>query len=199
MGKDSETKREELSAKGLKTLRGELWVILPFFAFSLFIFLGSFQYKPEAKVLPMLVGLFALVLTGMRLFHIIFPRSKIGEFREVSLAGKFDDRQEEIKKEVLKSHDEEEAVKEITSRDELKALISLMFCGASFILFGYLVGTFFVVVGTSYYYGYKKKGPLLITLASLYFLVYGILYKLMGASADFGLILGPILKSLSLI
>jgi hypothetical protein len=56
-----------------------------------------------------------------------------------------------------------------------------------------------VIVGTSYYYGYKDKAPLLISLVSLYLVVYVVLYKLLDAPADFGLLLEPILRSLNLL
>ncbi len=206
MGKDSKTKEEELSAKGLKKLRGELWIILPFLVFSLCMFLGGFRYPLGAGILPIFVGFFTLVIAGMRLYHIIFPRSRIGDFKEAGLGGEFDSMKEEIEEEVLRVRSEEvlnvheeETVHEISSGAERKALIALIGCLGSFLLFGYLVGTFFVIVGTSYYYGYKQKGPLLITLVILYFIIYILLYKLLGAPADFGLVLEPILESLNLI
>lgn len=203
MNKEIETKGEELSAKSLEKLRNELWIALPLFAFSLFMFLGSFLYRFEASVLPMVIGFGTSVGLGMRLLYVIFPRSKIGKsgkFREESLSAEFDRKRDEVKKEIhFEEHYIEETEKEITNREELKAFISLIICCASFLLFGYLVGIFFALVGTSYYYGYKEKGPLLICLASLYFIIYVILHKVMEAPADYGLVLKPILISLGLI
>ncbi len=109
MDTDSKGKGLDLSTKELKKLRGELVVILPIFLISLYFFLGSFQYKPEARDVPMLIGLLTAILSGMRLFHIIFPKSKIGEFKEAGLAGEFDSMKEKIEEEVLKGHYEEVA------------------------------------------------------------------------------------------
>lgn len=193
------TKKSELSPKELKNLREELYIILPFFIFALSIFLGSFRYETEAGTVPMLIGAFTTLITGMRLFHIIFPGSKIGEFKEAGLAGEFDSMKEEIVEEVFKGKDEEEPEKEITFRDEKKAFFALIGCLVAFLLFGYLVGVFFVIVGTSYYYSYKKKGQILISLLSMYVIIYVFLYKIMGAPEDFGFVLEPVLKSLRLI
>ncbi len=68
-----------------------------------------------------------------------------------------------------------------------------------FLLLGYIVGTFFVVVGTSYYYGFRNKTQIAISLASMYLVVYIVLYKLLEAPADFGLLLDPILQSFNLL
>ncbi len=206
MSKDLKTKRPDPSPKELEKLRGELWIILPFFAFTLYIFLGSFQYKFAAAVVPMFIGFATLVLAGIRLFHIIFPKSKIGEFKEAGLAGEFESIKDQIEEEVLKRSEEEpvkeiteeEPAKQITFREEKKAFIALLICFGSVLLFGYLVGAFFAIVGTCYYYGFKKKGKIFITLASMYFVIYVCLYKLLGAPADFGLLLQPILESLNL-
>ncbi len=207
MSEDVRTKRPDPSPKELERLRGELWIILPFFAFTLYMFLGSFQYKFEAAVVPMFIGFAILVLSGIRLFHIIFPKSKIGDFKEAGLAGEFDSIKDQIEEEIQKRQMEESGERitkegptsQITFREEKKAFAALLFCFACVLLFGYLVGAFFVIVGTCYYYGFKKKGKLLITLASMYFIIYVCLYKLLGAPADFGLLLQPILESLHLI
>ena len=93
------------------------------------------------------------------------------------------------------------AAPEVTFGKEAKAFVGLLGCFLIFFLLGYLVGTFFVIVGASYYYGFKKKGIILISLISMYFVVYGILYKLMGAPLDYGVVghwLKPILRSLHL-
>lgn len=198
MGNDSREKGLDLSPKELKKLRGELVVILPIFLISLYFFLGSFQYKPEARDVPMLIGLLTAILSGMRLFHIIFPKSKIGEFKEAGLAGEFDSKREKIKAEVLKDFHEEPAQK-ITFHDEVKGFIGLIGCFAAFLLFGYIVGTFFAIAGSYYYYGQRKIGALLITLTSMYIIIYLLLYKLLEAPADYGLMLEPILTSLGLI
>jgi len=198
MGSDPMAKKSNLSTKELKKLRGELVVILPIFLFCLYIFIGSFQFKPGARDVPMLIGLLTVILSGMRLFHIIFPKSKIGRFKEAGLAGEFDSKREKIKEEVLKEY-EEESSQEITFRDEWKAFIGLIGCFATFLLFGYIVGTFFAIAGSYYYYGLRKTGILLITLVSMYIIIYLLLYKLLEAPADFGLVLEPILMSLGII
>lgn len=207
MSKDLKTKRPDPNPKELEKLRGELLIILPFFAFTLYIFLGSFRYKFAAAVVPMFIGFATLVLAGIRLYHIIFPKSKIGDFKEAGIAGEFDSIKDQIEEEIQKKHEEEagqqvtkeEPAKQITFREEKKAFIALLFCFGSVLLFGYLVGAFFVIVGTCYYYSFKKKWRLLITLVSMYFIIYVCLYKLLGAPADFGLLLQPILESLNLL
>lgn len=195
----SGTKKPEMSVKELKKLRGDLWIILPFFIFALYIFLGSFRYKLAARTVPMFIGFGTTLLCGMRLFHIIFPKSKIGQFKEAGLAGEFDSIKDEIAEEALKGKYEEAPTKEITFRDEGKAFFTLIGCFVAFLLFGYLVAIFFVIVGTSYYYGYKEKMKIFISLVSMYLLCYLVLYKLLGAPEDFGVLLDPILRSLHLI
>jgi len=199
MSKHPKIKREELSVKELKELRGELWVIPPFFIFALIIFLGSFQYKFEAAMVPMLIGGIAVILAGMRFFHILFPKTKIGEFKEAGLAGEFDSLEKKIKEETLKGKYEEEPEKTITFRQEKRALIALISCFVVFLLFGHLVGIFFTIVGTSYYYGFKKKRPLLISLIAMYIIIYFLLSKLLEGPMFFGLVFEPILESLDLI
>ena len=206
MSNDFDTKNSSPNLKDLKKLRGELWIILPFFVFTLYIFLGSFRYKFESAVVPMVISFATVVLAGMRLFHIIFPKSKIGDFKEAGLAGEFESIKDQIEEELVKKSEEEstkqitveEPAKQITFREEKKAFIALLFCFVSVLLFGYLVGTFFVIVGTCYYYRFRKIWKLFITLASMYFITYVCLYKLLGAPADFGLLLQPILESLNL-
>ena len=199
MDVNSKAKRPELSAKELKDLREELWIILPFFILTIYIFFGSFRYKFEARTVPMLIGFATMILSGMRLFHIIFPKSKIGQFKEAGLAGEFDTIKDKIEEETLKGKYEEVPAKEITFRDERKAFFALIGCFVAFLLFGYLVGMFFVIVGTSYYYGYKEKAKIFISLVSMYLLCYLVLYRLLGAPADFGILLDPVLRSLDLI
>ena len=199
MDKTSEKEKPELGHKELRYLREELWIVLPFFIFALFIFLGSFRYVFEARTVPMLIGFVTTLLAGMRLFHIIFPKSKIGQFKEAGLAGEFDSIREEIEGETLKGKYEEGPVKETTFREQRKAFFTLIGCFFVFLLFGYLVGIFFVIVGTSYCYGYRAKAKILISLVSMYLLCYVVLYRVLGAPADFGLVLGPILESLELI
>jgi len=207
MSNDFDTKNSSPNLKDLKKLRGELWIILPFFVFTLYIFLGSFRYKFESAVVPMVISFATVVLAGMRLFHIIFPKSKIGDFKEAGLAGEFESIKDQIEEELVKKSEEEstkqitveEPAKQITFREEKKAFIALLFCFGSVLLFGYLIGAFFVIVGTCYYYGFKKMWKIFITLASMYFIIYVCLYKLLGAPADFGLLLQPILESLNLL
>lgn len=191
-------KKLDMRAKELKDLREELWIILPFFVISLYIFLGSFRYKLYARMVPMIIGAGTALLCGMRLWHIIFPQSKIGQFKEAGLAGEFDTIKEEIEEETLKGHYAEES-REITFLDEKKAFIALIGSFLVFLLFGYLVASVFVIVGISYYYGYRNKGQLLISTVSMYIIIYVILYRLLGAPEDFGVLLNPILESLHLI
>ena len=195
----TKTEKQEPSGKEMKNLREELWIILPFFILSVYFFFGSFSYKLEARTVPMLIGAATAILTGMRLFHILFPKSKVGQFKEAGLAGEFDTLKEEIEGETLKGKYEEEPTKEVTFRDEKKAFLALIGCFIAFLLFGYLVGIFFVIIGTSYFYGYRRKKQLLISLISMYILAYVLLYKILGAPEDFGLVLDPILKSLHII
>jgi hypothetical protein len=191
-------KETGLSAQEKRYLREELWFILPFFIFSLYLFLGSFQYRFEASTVPKYTGLITAILTGMRLIYILFPKVKIGEFKEDGLAGEFDEIQDGIAEEKLKDHYQKQS-RQVTFSDEIKAFVALIGCFLVFLLFGYLVGTFFVVVGTSYYYGYTQKGPILINVVSMYILVYVVLFKLLGAPEHFGLVLEPILKGLDII
>ena len=199
MSKDPKIKRGELSGKELKELRGELWVIPPFLIFALIIFLGSFQYKFEAAMVPMLIGAVAVILAGMRFLHILFPKTKIGEFRESGLAGEFDSIEKKIKDETLKDKYEEAPEKALSFREEKTTFIAVISCLVIFLLFGHFVGIFYAIVGTSYYYGFKKKGPLLISLVTMYLIVYLLLNKLLEGPMFFGLILEPILESLGLI
>ncbi|MFB3884931.1 MAG: tripartite tricarboxylate transporter TctB family protein [Thermodesulfobacteriota bacterium] len=199
MSKDSKPKIEDLSTKELKELRGELWVIPAFLVFAFVIFVGSFQYKFEAAMVPMLIGAVAVILAGMRFLHILFPKTKIGEFRERGLAGEFDNIEKKIKDETLKDKYEEAPEKTLSFRDERTAFIALISCLVVFLLFGHFVGIFYAIVGTSYYYGFKKKIPLLISLVAMYLIVYLLLNKLLEGPVFFGLILGPILESLDLI
>jgi hypothetical protein len=190
------TNGQEMSARELKKLRGEMWVILPFFIISIFFFLGSFRYKLETRMVPMLCGIVTGILSGMRLIHLIFPKSKIGQFKEAGLAGEFDTLKEEIEEEMLKGKYEEAPSKVITSRDEKKAFCAVIGSFLAFLLFGSLAGMFFVIIGTSYYYGYKKSGPLSISLFFMFLILYVVLYKILEGPMNFGLVLGPILKSL---
>jgi hypothetical protein len=191
-----EAKKQELDPKEVKDLREELWIILPFFIISSYFFFGGFQYKVEARTVPLLIGAVTAILSGMRLFHIFFPRSSIGKFRETGLAGEFDHIKEEIEEEVTKDKHEEEPAKEITFRDERKAFYCLIGCFISFLLFGYLVGMFIVIIGSSYYYNYKKWLTILISLASMFSIIYLFLNVLMEAPIDYGVLLSPILRSL---
>ncbi len=199
MGDKDTEKRQDLSPKELKKLREELWIILPFFIVSVYFFLGSFHYKVQARTVPLLIGAGTALLSGMRLFHILFPKSKIGQFREAGLAGEFDNLKEGIEEETLKGKYEEAPAKQISFRDERKAFFALIGSFFAFLLFGYMVGLFFVIIGTSYYYGYKKPLPIFVSLASMFFIVYVILYKILDAPMDYGILLDPILKSLNLI
>lgn len=148
--------------------------------------------------MPMIIGFITTVLIGMRLFHIVFPTSRIGEFKEAGLADEFDSMKDRIGRETLKGHYEEEAIK-VTFRDEKKAFVALIGCFVVFLLLGYMVGIIFVIVGSSYFYGYKNKGSILVSLITMYFIVYVLLYRLLDAPVDFGLVLGPILQSFDLL
>lgn len=186
----------ESSEKKRKKLRGELWILVPFFAWSAYVFFGSFRYKFEAATVPMLLGFATLILVGMRLFHVVFPHSRIGRFEESGLAGEFDHIKEEIEEETLKGHYEDQPTKQLTFRDEGKAFLALIYSCMCFILFGYVVGAILVVIGTTYYYGYRKIVPIIITSASVFVLLYVVLYRLFGAEITWGLVLEPVLNHL---
>ncbi len=184
--------------KELKNLREELFIIVPFLIFSLIIFLGSFSYKFESRTVPMLIGALAMLLSGMRLFHIIFPKSKIGSFGEAGIAGEFDNMMEEIEGEVLKGHYEEPS-KPITFLEEKKAIIALVVGSLILFFFGYFIGGFFLIVGTSYYYGYKEKLPLLLSLITMFIIVYILLIVVLDSPMYHGVVLEPILRAFDLI
>lgn len=197
----SEAQERRSSAKELRDLREELWILLPIFLISAVMFVGSFRYRFEAAMVPMFMGAIAVLFSGMRLFHVLFPRSRIGDFKEEGIGGEFDSLKRKIKDD-LHVTPGKEAAPEVAFRKEAKAFQGLLGCLLAFLLFGYLVGTFFVIVGASYYYGFKKKRIILISLISMYFVVYGILYRLMGAPLDYGFVgywLKPILKSFRLL
>ena len=194
--------QHKLSSKEKKKLRNELWVVIPFLITSLFFFVESFNYKFQARILPMLVGFVMTLVTAMRLLYIFFPhnRLRIGEFKEGGLAEEFDEVKENIEEELVKGNLKKGAPRrEITSRDERKAFIPLIACFFAFLLFGYLVGVFIAIVGVSFYYGYRERWPLITSLISMYLIVYVILYRLLGAPEDFGLLLEPVLRSFHLI
>jgi hypothetical protein len=200
MGSEEKTKTE-LTDKELKTLRNELWVVIPFFLAALFFFLGSFGFKKEAADVPMVIGGATLIMVAMRLYHIIFPHSKIGEFREAGLAGEFDQMKDRIEEETLKGRakEEEGGGKEITFAVERKAFVAIIICFLIYLLFGYIAGSFITVIFCCYYYDYKEKLPIAVILASLFVIVYVVLYKVMEAPEDFGMLLTPILEKLELI
>ncbi len=183
--------------KELRELREELYIIVPFFIFSLILFFGSFQYKFESRTVPMLIGALAILLAGMRLYHIIFPKSKIGRFGEAGLAGEFDSMKEEIEGEVLKGH--YEGPKPVTFLEEKKAFIALLGGSLALFLLGYFIGGFFLIVGTSYYYGYKEKLPLLVSLITMFIIVYILLIVVLDSPMYHGVLLEPILRSFDLI
>ncbi len=196
MNETATAKKKDLNKKDIKNLRGELPIIILFFLVSLYFFFGSFSYKVEASTVPMLVGAAIAILTGLRLFHIIFPRSSIWQFKEAGLAGEFDTIKEEIEEEILKGKYEEAPAKEITFKDEKKAFLALIGSCISFLLFGYLIGMFFVIVGTSYYYGYRKYLHVAISLAAMYLICYVLLYRVLGAPVDYGFLLTPLFDPL---
>jgi hypothetical protein len=186
--------------KKRRALDPEFWIVLLFLLFAGFIFLGCFRYKPDARMVPLLIGCGTTILAGMRFYHILHPKSKIGRFKKDSISFEFDAMQKRIESEVLKGTSEiTPKEKAVTPRKEKKAVIALVICAAAFLLLGYLVGTFFAIVGSSYYVGFRKKRQLFISLVSMYFIIYVILFRIMGAPEDYGLLLEPILKSLNLI
>lgn len=189
----------DMTEKELKNLRNELWIVLPYFLSSLIFFIFSFQYVAEAAAVPMLISAGTSILTGMRLFHIIFPWSKIGAFQERGLAGEFDHIKKQIEQETLKGHYEEPESKEVTSYSVRKAFLALIGCLLIFLLFGYIVGSFLAIIGASYYYNYKEKLPIAVVLVAVFIIVYVILYKLLEAPEDFGFLLTPLLDYFHLI
>jgi hypothetical protein len=183
--------------KELKDLREELFIIVPFFIFALILFLGSFQYRFESRTVPMLIGALGIILSGMRLYHIIFPKSKIGRFGEAGLAGDFDTLREGIEKETLKGHYEEMS-KPISFQEEKKAFVALLGGGLAVFFFGYFIGGFILIVGTSYYYGFKKKWPLLMAVVMMFLIVYVLLIKVLDSPMYQGLLLGRALRFFNL-
>ncbi|MFB3887792.1 MAG: hypothetical protein ACE144_21440 [Thermodesulfobacteriota bacterium] len=201
MDQASETDRFRSGTKEVRELREELWILLPIFLLSAVLFIGSFSYRFEAAMVPIFMGAIALLFSGMRLFHVLFPRSKIGEFKEEGLGGEFETLKQKIKDDLHIAHGKE-TTPEMAFGKEAKAFAGLLGCFLVFFLLGYLVGTFFVIVGASYYYGFKKKGTILISLIIMYSIVYGILYELMEAPLDYGVVghwMKPILKSFHLL
>ncbi len=198
MGSEEKIK-SQLSDKELKNLRNELWVVIPFFLAALVFFFMSFQFKREAAHVPMVIGATTAILLAMRLYYIIFPHSKIGEFKEAGLAGEFDHMKDKIEEETLKGREKEAKGKTITFADEKKAFLGLIVCFLIYLLFGYIVGSFIAIIFGCYYYGYRDKMPIAIILASLFIIVVVLLYKIMEAPEDFGLLLTPILEKFELI
>jgi len=200
MVNNADKKGAELASREGRQLLGELWVLVPGFIWSLLFFFGGLQMEFDCGAVPILIGMGTAILIGLRLFHVLFPGSKIGAFKTAGLGQEFDRMKDEIEEETLKGRvPEEPPKKKIPFRTELKAFGALIGSSLSFILFGYLVGIFFVIAGTSYYYGYRNKVHILVNLVAMYVVVYGILYKLLGADADFGVLLGPILTSMGFI
>lgn len=194
MESTEEAKGQRSQYKRINESHGELVVVVPFFIFSIAILLASTGYQREASLVPVLSGTIALILSGMRLIYILFPRYGIGEFKQGGLAKEFDDIKDGIVEEMhLESHNDEQA-EEISFQDEKKAFIYLIGCFVVFLLFGYLVGLLFVIMGCCYYYNYKDWALIIVSLVSMYVIVYLILYKLLGAPSDFGLLLGAILE-----
>lgn len=197
MGID-QSKPPAVGKGGREKLPGELWIIIPFFSFALYIFLGSFQYKVEASTVPMSVGLVAVLLTGIRLIHLLFPQLPVGKFEETGLAEDFDHLKKKIETKTLGRQAAGEE-KESPFESEKKPLIALIASFLIFLLFGYLVGSFLVVLGTSFFFGFRKKKPILVTMGMLFLIVWVILYGLLKSPPGFGLVLGPLLKALRLI
>jgi hypothetical protein len=193
--------KSAITDEELKKLRNELWVVLPFFLAALVFFFGSFGFKKGAADVPMWIGGITTILFAMRLYHIIFPHSKIGEFKEAGLAGEFDQMKDKIEEEISKGRvmEKESEDKKITFAVEKKAFLGLIICFLFYLLFGYIVGSLIAVIFCCYYYGYKDKLPIAVILASLFFIVYVLLYKIMEAPEDFGLLLTPILQKFDLI
>jgi len=184
--------------KAQKELHEELYIVIPFFVFALIMFLGSFNYRIESRIIPLSFGALTLILSGMRLIYIIFPKAKIGKFGETGLAGEFDALQEEIEEQTLKGHYEEEVLP-VTFQQEKKALVVLIVGALTFLLFGYLAGGFLVIVGSGYYYGYREKLPLFVSLVVVFFIVYVLLIKLLDGPMYYGLLVEPMLISLRLL
>jgi hypothetical protein len=198
MDRIDQSREPEAAKRDRKKRDGEIWIIIPFFLVSSYMFAGSFQYKVEASTVPMFVGLIGMALTGVRLFHLLFPRFRLGRFKEVGLAEDFDSLKKKIETKTLGKEADEER-REYTFADEKKPILALIGSFAVFLLFGYLVGSFLVVLGTSFYFGFRKKKPISITLGILFVIVWVVLYKFLRAPADFGLLLKPLLKVLHVI
>ena len=107
MDQASEADRSQSSTKEVRDLREELWILLPIFLISTVIFVGSFIYRFEAAMVPMFMGAIAVLLSAMRLFHVLFPRSKIGEFKEEGIGGEFDALKQKIKDDLHMAREKE--------------------------------------------------------------------------------------------
>ena len=193
--------KSELTNQELKKLRDELWVVIPFFLASVYFFLGSFELKKGAADVPMGLGVIGAILFGMRLYHICFPHSRIGEFKDAGLAGEFDHMKDQIEEEAMKGREGEESQvkKNITFAVRMKAFFGIIICFLIYLLFGYIVGSLIALIFGCYYYGYKDKLTIAIILASLFVIVFVLLYRIMEAPEDFGLLLTPILQKFELI
>ncbi|MEI9477109.1 MAG: tripartite tricarboxylate transporter TctB family protein [Deltaproteobacteria bacterium] len=188
--------QKQFDAKKRTKLLGELSVIVPFLSFSLFIFVVSLQYKFGAKIVPLIISGAASILAGLRFIHILFPDSGLGRFEQQSLVSQFDGIQKSIEEDLQKSNSEEEHVKPINFRDEIKACVGLIGSFLAFLFFGYLVGTFIAIAGISTLYGYRKKLVILLILISVYFIVYVLLFRLLDGPMYSGLLLSRLLKAL---
>ncbi len=196
---DSGKEPSTFSENDRKKLRNELWVVVPFLVMAMGFFLGSFSFKKAAADVPCVIGGITTVLLAMRLYHIIFPHSRIGAFKEAGLGGEFDHLKDKFKEEKLKGRGQKAARKTITAADEKKAFLGLIGCFLFYLLFGYLIGCFLAVIFGCYYYGYKEKLPIAIILASFFVIVIVLLHNIMDAPEDFGLLLTPLLEKFELI
>ena len=190
----TKTTQPKTEGNQVGSARGELVVVVPFFLFCLCILLGSLQYHIEASLVPIMSGSLGLILSGMRILYLLFPRWGIGAFKQGGLAQEFDDIKDDIKEERNLKNDADDQTDTITFRDEKKAFLYLVGSFAAFVLLGYLIGIFCAVVGCGYYYRYRDKWPIIISLASLYLIVYVLLNKLLEAPAYHGLLLEPVLR-----
>jgi len=183
-----------VSNKKASKLNGELVVVAAYFIFSGIILIACFGYEKEAIAVPVLCGSIGFVLSGMRLIYLLFPQLKLGEFKHGGLAAEFDSLKEGIQKDLHLRIPPEETSKSKSSQEEIKAFIYLTVCFISFLLFGYLVGTFLVILACCLFYNYKQWRVILISLISLYLIIYVLLYKLLEAPAFYGLLLEPLMQ-----
>lgn len=182
---ENENQSHELTAKKGKGGSGELLVLMPFFIFSALIFFGSFNYKFEARAVPMFIGLVTMLLSGARVLSILRGRSTK---EMVGIGGDFDKIKDDLRTEFLEGRIQEEK-KRITWRDEVRGYVLLVMNFLSIFLFGFWIGIFLGFIGSARLYRFKQYKSIFWMILSAYLFVYVICYRLMGFPLYKGVVL----------